>query len=201
MNPLRRKASPADEPADVLVEERPEKADGKKAPTPKRSEARAARAQQLKSRPKSRKEQSAARRATFDQTREAMKSTDVSKLPKNERVPELVYARDLVDSRRNLAGSVWIVAVLYFIGTSLAGTTRNTALQTSILLLSLLWFVAMLVDAYLLARNVDRRVRARYPESTVRVKAYAARRAFAIRRWRRPVPREVPPANHWRSKG
>lgn len=201
MRPLRRRNAAADEPADVLVEERPEKVGGKNAPTPRRSEARAARAKVLKGRPKTRREQSAARRATFDQTREAMKSTDVSKLPKNERVPELVYARDLVDSRRNLAGSVWIVAVLYFIGTSIAGSTKNTALQSSILLLSLLWFVAMLVDAYLLARNVDRRVRARYPDSTVRVKAYTARRAFAIRRWRRPVPREVPPANHWRYRG
>lgn len=194
MNPLRRKAPEA---TDTLVDERPVKAGGKNAPTPKQKEARAARAQQLKGKPQSRKEQSAARRAAVEQTREALKSTDVSKLPKNEREPELVYTRDLVDTRRNLAGSVWVVAVVYFIGTTIAGSVRNNVFQSSILFLSLFWFLAMIVDAYLMAKQINSRVRARFPGTTVRVKGYAARRAFSLRRWRRPVPREVPPANRW----
>jgi hypothetical protein len=194
MNPLKRKASAS---TDVLVDEPPAKPGAKNAPTPKQKEARAARARQLKAKPKTRKEQSAARRAAVDQTREAMKSTDVSKLPKNEREPELVYTRDLVDTRRNLAGSVWIVAVVYFIGTTVAGSVRNNVFQTSILFLSLFWFLAMIVDAYLMARQVDSRVRARFPNTTVRIKGYAARRAFSLKRWRRPVPRDVPSGNRW----
>ncbi|MGH3743689.1 MAG: DUF3043 domain-containing protein, partial [Mycobacteriales bacterium] len=164
-------------------------------------EARAARAQQLKGKPRTRKEQSAARRAAVGETREALKSTDVSKLPKNEREPELVYTRDLVDTRRNLAGSVWVVAVVYFIGTTVAGSVRNNIFQSSILFLSLFWFLAMIVDAYLMAKQIDSRVRARFPTTTVRVKAYAARRAFSLKRWRRPVPREVPTANRWDYRG
>lgn len=194
MNPLKRKASPS---TDVLVDERPAKAGGKNAPTPKQKEAREARARQLKGKPTSRKEQSAARRTAVEQTRQALKSTDVSKLPKNEREPELIYTRDLVDTRRNLAGSVWVVAVVYFIGTTIAGSVRNTVFQTSILFLSLFWFLAMIVDAYLMAQQVDRRVRSRFPNTNVRIKGYAARRAFSLKRWRRPVPREVPAGNRW----
>ncbi|HEY5336047.1 MAG TPA: DUF3043 domain-containing protein [Mycobacteriales bacterium] len=197
MNPLKRKA-PA--PADVLVDDRPTKAGGKNAPTPKQREAREARARQLKAKPQSRKAKSAARRTAVEQTREALKSTDVTKLPKNEREPELIYTRDLVDTRRNLAGSVWIVAVIYFIGTTVAGSVRNNVFQTSILFLSLFWFLAMIVDAYLMAKQVDSRVRGRFPNTTVRVKGYAARRAFSLKRWRRPVPREIPPGNRWAQK-
>lgn len=198
MNPLKRKAPRS---VDVLVDERPTKAAGKNAPTPKQKEARAARARQLKGKPKTRKEQSSARRTAVEQTRESLKSTDVSKLPKNEREPELIYTRDLVDTRRNLAGSVWVVAVIYFIGTTVAGSVRNTVFQTSILFLSLFWFLAMIVDAYLMAKQVDTRVRARFPNTTVRIKGYAARRAFSLKRWRRPVPRDVPQLNRWDQKG
>ncbi|HEX7354896.1 MAG TPA: DUF3043 domain-containing protein [Mycobacteriales bacterium] len=191
----------APEPSDTVVDEPAAKRGGKGAPTPKQKEARARRAQELKGTPKTRKQQSAARRAAIDDTREALKSTDVSKLPKNERQPELVYARDLVDTRRNLAGSVWVVAVVYFIGTTVAGSVRNNVFQSSVLFLSLFWFIAMIVDAVLMARQIDSRVRARFPDSTVRVKAYAIRRAFSLKRWRRPVVREVPAENRWSRRG
>ncbi|WP_242419851.1 DUF3043 domain-containing protein, partial [Frankia sp. CpI1-P] len=45
------------------------------------------------------------------------------------------------------------------------------------------------VDSIVLSWQVSRKVAERYPDSRVRVRAYAAQRALLPRRWRLPRPR------------
>ncbi|HMA47058.1 MAG TPA: DUF3043 domain-containing protein, partial [Frankiaceae bacterium] len=52
-----------------------------------------------------------------------------------------------------------------------------------------LGLLAVAVDSVVLAVQVTRRVRERYPDSHVRVRAYAVQRALMPRRWRLPRPR------------
>lgn len=181
----------------MLVEDPPAKPGGKNAPTLRRTQARAARKQELKGRPLSGRERRRKMNSVAAETRAAMKSTDPAKLPASERVPELVYARDLVDSRANLGTAIIPVAVVYFIASF--AVSKSSALSLGVLLLSLFWFLAMLADSVVMSRKLEAKVLARHPDSTVKVRMYAARRAFALKRLRRPVPREVPAANRWRA--
>jgi hypothetical protein len=148
--------------------------------TPKRTEARAARAQERKAAPKSRKEKAAVRRETMRAARDSLTSTDVSKLPKHEQRPELVYTRDLIDSRFYVAQlTVWLMVVTLVIGEVFVAATI-ISIATVILLI-----VVTALDVRLIARKVNER----FPDSTTRVKLYAVRRIVAPRRMRRPVPR------------
>jgi hypothetical protein len=195
VNLLNRKGSVADP---VIVQAPlPEKAGGKNAPTLKQREARELRAKQLKGAPQTRKEKQARLREIRAETMEALKSTDVSKLPKNERVPELVFARDQIDTRRNLASSILVVIVIYFVGTSIAGAARSDVFRTSLLFLSIFWFLGIGVDTFIAASTIERRIRKQWPETTVRVRSYVFRRALTIKRWRRPAVRPVPAENNW----
>jgi hypothetical protein len=189
------------EPDIDLSDSRPEKPGGKNSPTPRRNAARARRSQTLKGSPVSKKEAKARTRAAYDESRAALKQTDLSKLPANERVPELVYVRDLVDSRYNLAGAMMPVAVLYFVATFATSTLarKDAQLSQSVLFLTLFWFLGMIVDSLIMSRKLEVKVRARFPGSTVKLRGYAVRRAFALKRFRRPVPREIPPANRWKT--
>jgi len=171
VNPLRRRESAPAEPEPRLVpaELRPG-AKGKV--TPRRTDARAARAATRKiSAPKDRKQAAARRREILSETKEAMRSTDVTKLPANERVPELVYVRDLVDSRFHPAEAVIWVMVLVF----LLGAVPVYGIQ----LLANLFGAA----------SISKAVTARYPRSVQPVRFYAGRRMLSPRRFRRPVPR------------
>jgi hypothetical protein len=197
--PRRKVETPPD--ADVLVQERPVKAGGKNAPTPRRNHAQAARKQQLKGTPRSKKEVRARRNEIYNETRAAMKQTDVNKLPANERKAELIYVRDLVDSRANLASALFPVIAVYLVVSTVFHSKNDGKIIQPVILLVLLWLVAMVVDAVIMSRKVETRVRARFPDSTEKVRVYAGRRAFAPKRFmRRPVPREVPPGNRWRDK-
>lgn len=207
---LSKRRTPADLPAvdaEMIVADPPEreltaaerKAAGKGTPTPRRNQARAARKQQLQAKPLTRKEKRQKVQSIAAETRASLKSTDISKLPANERLPELVYTRDLVDTRANLGSAIIPVAVIYFVASF--AFARTPAVAQAILFLALFWFLAMIADAVVMSRKLEAKVRARYPASTVRLRMYAARRAFGLKRMRRPIPREVPPANHWKSTG
>jgi hypothetical protein len=194
---MNRKAPVADP---VIVEAPvPEKAGGKNAPTLKQREARERRAKQLKGAPQTRKEKQARLREIREETMASLKSTDVSKLPKNERVPELVFARDQIDTRRNLGSSIFVVAGVFVVGTEVAGSIHATVFQTSILFLSLFWFLAIFTDTTVASRKIERRIQERWPGSTVKIRAYVLRRALTPRRRRRPVVRTVPTENRWQN--
>ncbi|HEV7208729.1 MAG TPA: DUF3043 domain-containing protein [Mycobacteriales bacterium] len=185
MNPLRRRVTTPAEPADDLasVEAR---AGAKGKVTPRRTDARAARAAtRKKSVPKGRKEAAARRREILRETKQAMQSTDVSKLPANERVPELVYVRDLVDSRFHPAEAVIWVMVLVF----LLGAVPVYGIQLLANLFGLAFLLASLLATWLRSAAIQKTVLVRYPRSAQRVRFYAARRMLSPRRFRRPVPR------------
>jgi hypothetical protein len=148
--------------------------------TPKRTDARQARAAERKAAPQNRKEAAAARRASARAARESLTSTDVSKLPERERRPELVYARDLVDSRAYPSQTFfWLL-----IATLLVSFVIEVAIFATFVA-----FIGLIVTSWLDARSIGKKVDARFPNSTVRVRAYAGRRVVAPRRTRRPVPR------------
>jgi hypothetical protein len=169
----------------------PAKTEGKGRPTPKRSEARAARARAgaAYATPANRKEARAQgreeRRRKSQEYRAAMMSGDVSKLPERERAPERVLARDFVDSRFNVGPFFLLVAVVYFVG----GAVPNLYVRQAAALLMLVGILVVVVDSIVLARQVTKRVAERYPNSQLRVRAYAAQRALLPRRWRLPRPR------------
>jgi hypothetical protein len=156
---------------------------GKGRATPKRTQARAIRATERKGGALDKKARSAARRSTMREMREAMNQTDVSKLPARERVPELVFTRDLVDSRF-YAGQALIWAMLVaFLANLVPGLYLVTTLGGATAL------IVILGSTFLDCRRIQSRVRERYPSSTVPVRFYAAQRIFAPRRLRKPVPR------------
>jgi hypothetical protein len=167
------------------------KAGGKGRPTPKRSEARAARAHggTALSAPANRKEGRAQarteRRRKSQEYRAAMMSGDISKLPERERAPARILARDFVDSRINVGPFFLLVAAVYFVG----GVVPNIYVRVGATYLMLVGILAVIVDTLVLTRQVTKRVAAKYPDSRVRVRAYAAQRALLPRRWRMPRPR------------
>lgn len=166
--------------SDADVAARKGRATPKSAATPKRTEARQLRAQERKAAPKNRKEAAAARREAMRTARESLKSTDVSKLPKRERQPELVYARDLVDSRFYVSQAVFWVMILTLI--------VSFAVQVVIFVTFVVFFV-LLATSWFEGRQISAKVQARFPDSTVPVRFYSARRVVSPRRLRKPVAR------------
>ena len=114
-----------------------------------------------------------------------MASGDVKRLPPRERAPERVLARDFVDSRINIGPFFLLVAAIYFVG----GLMPNDYVKLVATYLMLLGILAVVVDSIVLSRQVTKQVVAKYPDSRVKVRAYAAQRALLPRRWRMPKPR------------
>ncbi|MCK9894028.1 DUF3043 domain-containing protein [Frankia sp. AgB32] len=176
----------AESPAEPATVDQAPRAGGKGRPTPKRADARAARATTATSgRATTKQEARSARRRQSQDYRAAMMSGDVSRLPPRERAPERVLARDFVDARINIGPFFLIAAVLYFVG----GLVPIGPVRLAATVLMLLGIVAVVVDSIVLSQQVSRRVAGRYPDSRVRVRAYAAQRALLPRRWRLPRPR------------
>jgi hypothetical protein len=159
-------------------------------PTPKRSDARAARstvssyspaANTKEGRQRGRDE----RRRAVSEQRAALRSGDLSRMPARERAPERVLARDVVDSRIN-AGSFFLVAiVVYFVG----GLVPNGLVRLIAVYIMILGIAAVAVDGFFLARKVSKTVQERYPDSQAKVRAYAVQRSLVPRRWRTPPAR------------
>ncbi|EIV96496.1 DUF3043 domain-containing protein [Frankia sp. QA3] len=165
----------------------PRRTAAKGRPTPKRSDARAARGKTAAPTGKgaSRQDAKTARRRQSQEYRAAMMSGDVSRLPPRERAPERVLARDLVDTRISVGPYFLLAAVVYFVG----GLIPNGVVRLAATLLMLVGIIAVVVDSIVLSWQVSRKVAERYPDSRVRVRAYAAQRALLPRRWRLPRPR------------
>ncbi|MEX5632004.1 DUF3043 domain-containing protein [Parafrankia sp. FMc2] len=165
---------------------------GKGRPTPTRAQARAARprgatgaGRTTATGKEGRRQQRSERREQSQQYRAAMLSGDISGLPPRERAPERVIARDFVDTRLNVGPVFLLVAALYFVG----GLVPNSYVRLSATYLMLVGIVAVVVDSFVLSRQVTRLVAEKYPDSGVRVRAYSAQRALLPRRWRMPRPR------------
>jgi Flp pilus assembly protein TadB len=188
-----RKRTP-DSPAPEQTTTRP----GKGRPTPKRKEAEAARRRPLV--PDSRgdaKARKAAERERRLQAQKAMLEGDERYLPTRDKGPVRRMTRDLVDARRNFGDYfVWYalgLLVAMFVIAALAPTigTENAAmLLFGLNYLTIAVAVAAVVDGWLLARRLRKRLTERFgedriPRGTV---MYGVLRAFQMRRMRVPRP-------------
>lgn len=158
---------------------------GKGRPTPRRAEARAARSRTTRPAPTNRKEAARQRRETAAATRSALRSTDPARLPAAERTPERILARDVVDSRPR-AGPLLLVGLALYV---VVGFVRIFVVQEIVFLYVLAAFLAVIIDSLVLTTEVSRALRQSLPDSSGRVRLYAARRALLPRRWRLPSPR------------
>ena len=165
-------------------------------PTPKRSDARAARPTQGtfgSATPKEAKQRDRSdRNRSVREARDAMRSGDVARMPPRERAPERVLTRDLVDGRRNVGTFFWLLIILFYIGSFIPNTTAHYV----IIYVMVVGLLAVIVDCWYVSQKVSRAVAERYPDSTVKVKMYAAQRAVSPRWMRMPRARVSPRDKH-----
>lgn len=127
------------------------------------------------------------RRAARLERRERMLSGDERYLLPRDRGPVRAYVRDLVDSRRQLMGMfmplVGVVLVATFV--------PDPSVQGVVSLFSVAMLAVILVEALILGRYVNRKVRERFPDARTGAGLgfYAFSRATMLRRLRSPRPR------------
>lgn len=207
MSFLRRK--PADSAASTAVPAPVEQAPtvGKGRPTPKRRQAEGRRGPVA---PPPRTQREAIKRSrvqgksmTKDEkrtlaraNRERMMSGEDRYLLARDRGKVRAYVRDLVDSRRNVAGILLPIAVLSFVILLIP----VPVLQAYGPLVLLVAIAAGVLDSVVFGRQLSRKVRLKYPsgdDSGLSTKGsslgfYAFNRACLIRRWRVPRARVGP---------
>ncbi|MGH4017416.1 MAG: DUF3043 domain-containing protein [Pseudonocardiaceae bacterium] len=168
---------------------------GKGRPTPSRREAEARKRGPAPPPPKTQREalrrmrgSKVERRKAAAARRERMMAGDEKYLLPRDRGPVKAYARDLVDSRRNVAGLFMPLALLVV----LVILIPSPAVQQYVSLLSMAMLIMMLAEGVLLGRIINRRVRERFPDASVSrlgLGFYALTRATQLRRLRVPKPR------------
>jgi hypothetical protein len=193
----RTKGAAAQEPQEVTAATAPVKEGGKGRPTPKRREA-----EQANRRPivgagaaprqgATKAERKAARTARRELaqrerkvSRAALASGDEKYLPPRDAGPARRYARDVVDSRRNIGEYFMYFALVAVVMSFL----RPTALVSIFLLYAVM--IAVVVDSVFLYRRVQRRAIAKFGEEQGRgTGRYAIMRALQVRRLRLPKPK------------
>ncbi|MQA17263.1 MAG: DUF3043 domain-containing protein [Pseudonocardiaceae bacterium] len=125
--------------------------------------------------------------------RERMMAGDERYLLPRDRGPHKAYARDLVDSRRNIMGLFMPLAAVIL----LVIFIPVPAVQQYASLLSTAMLLTMLVEGVLLGRLVNKQVRERFPDTAggrLGLGFYAFTRATQLRRLRVPKPRVSPGA-------
>jgi hypothetical protein len=196
--------APAAEPAPEAAPE--PAADGKKGrPTPKRREAEGRNRGPVAPPPKTQREavkrakvqrtsmSKEERRASARTSRERMMAGDERYLLPRDRGKVRAYVRDLVDSRRNVAGILLPIAVLSFV-ILLVPFQVVQAYGPLVLLVAI---GAALVDSIIFGRQISKKVAAKFPQGDSSGQStkgyslgfYAFNRACLIRRWRVPRPR------------
>jgi hypothetical protein len=185
----RRRSEPAE-----TAPELDDKSTGKGRPTPKRSEAQAARKQRMTP-PRTRKEASAMRRERLakqrSDVRRAMQTGDERGLPARDRGPVKRLARDFIDSRRTV-GEFLLPIVAVAIILSLSRNAVAIYLSQIILLGAA---SAAILTSWLLVRQFKRLAIERYPNEPMKgVGMYVVMRAWQLRRLRLPKPQVKPGA-------
>ncbi|MEP6561752.1 MAG: DUF3043 domain-containing protein [Nakamurella sp.] len=177
---------------------------GKGRPTPKRREAEGKRGpvapppktqrEAMKRSKEQGKSLSKDEKRTMARTnRERMMSGDDKYVLPRDRGKVRAYVRDLVDTRRNVAGILLPIALLSFV-ILLIPFPLVQAYGPLVLLVAI---VAAVLDSIIFGRQLARKVREKFPNgdgSGLSIKGsslgfYAFNRACLIRRWRVPRPR------------
>ena len=133
-----------------------------------------------------RRAEKAKRRAALANRRERMMAGEEAFLLPRDQGPVRRYARDIVDSRRNVLG-LFMPAALFILFIVMAMPQLQYYTSPAMLMLMLV----MGADAILLARKVNRAVDAKFPdhaETRFKLGLYAVGRASQLRRMRAPRP-------------
>lgn len=172
-------------------------------PTPKRSQKRgpvapapmtSAEARQRRkelSGPKTKEERKAerlTRRADMDSRRAKMMAGEEAYLLPRDQGPVKRYVREIVDSRRNVLG-LFMPSALAMVFFMMA--LPQPRLQGYLSVAMLVLMVVMGIDGLLIARRVNKKVDAKFPdsiESHWKIGFYAASRASQLRKMRVPRP-------------
>jgi hypothetical protein len=201
---LRRKPTDSTESETVAPVEEELPTVGKGRPTPKRREAEGRRGpvapppKTQREAIKRSKEQGKSltkdeKRAMARTNRERMMSGDEKYVLPRDRGKVRAYVRDLVDTRRNIAGILLPIALLSFV-ILLIPIPLVQAYGPLVLLVAI---VAAVLDSVIFGRQLAKKVRQKFPNgdgSGLSTKGsslgfYAFNRACLIRRWRVPRPR------------
>lgn len=123
--------------------------------------------------------------------RERMMAGDDRYLLPRDQGPVKAYVRDLVDSRRNIAGLFMPLALVVV----LVILVPSPAIQQYVSLLSMAMLLTMVAEGIVLGKIVNRRVRERFPDASYSrpgLGFYALTRATQLRKLRVPKPRLGP---------
>jgi hypothetical protein len=135
-----------------------------------------------------RKAEKLERRASTAERRERMMAGDDGYLLPRDKGPVRRFARDVVDSRRNVLGLFMPAALaLIFIMLAVPSIEVQRLLSPAMLVLVLI----MIVDGFIVGRKVNRLVDEKFPDNTEsgwKLGFYAASRASQMRRMRAPRP-------------
>jgi hypothetical protein len=110
-------------------------------------------------------------------------------LPKRDQGPERALARDVVDSRRNLASYFLPVAFVVILGTSGAMPPQ---IRLAANMLSIVMIAGVILDSFLLTRKLKKALQAKFPKSTTPARShysYVIMRSLSFRRMRIPGPK------------
>lgn len=121
--------------------------------------------------------------------REKMMAGDEAYLLPRDKGPVRAFARDIVDSRRNVLG-LFMPLALFLIFTMFAVPSVQVQMWMTPAMLVLM--LVMIVDGVFVGRLVNKRVGERFPtsdESGFKLGWYAASRASQLRKMRAPRPR------------
>lgn len=135
-----------------------------------------------------RKAEKIERRADMSERREKMMAGEDAYLLPRDKGPVRRFARDVVDSRRNVLGLFMPAALgLIFIMLAVPSVQVQRLLSPAMLVLVLI----MVIDGFLVGRRVNRKVDEKFPDNTEsgwKLGFYAASRASQLRRMRAPRP-------------
>jgi Flp pilus assembly protein TadB len=164
----------------------PQRAQGKGAPTPKRSVQEAARRRPLV--PTDRKAAREQSRSTVRderlRMRQALDTDDERFLPLRDKGPTRRYIRQFVDARVNV-GEFLMIAALVFV---ILSFFQSAVVQSSVLLAFWVLIVVVLVDCLLLRRKLKRKLTEKFGGPNQGDLFYGITRALQFRRLRLPKP-------------
>lgn len=182
----RKKEAPAPQETIDQAHEAQQPRAGKGTPTPRRKDQEAARKRPLV--PNDRKAaRDANRTAQAEQRlkmREAMNTGDERYLPLRDKGPQKRYVRDFVDARWVL-GEFLIVFALIFVVLSFV---RDLNVQAFILVGFWVLLALVAIDAFVLGRQLKKRLTAKFGEVERGAVWYGVMRGLQLRRMRLPKP-------------
>ncbi|HEX3647498.1 MAG TPA: DUF3043 domain-containing protein [Pseudonocardiaceae bacterium] len=186
---LRNSASTTDieDETEVVEETLPPGVTAKKGkPTPKRRQAEGRQRGPAAPPPKTQREAAKRQRGTKGDRKAAAAQRRQRMLPRDQG-PVRAYVRDIVDSRRHLAGLFMPLALVVLI----AIITPVPTVQAYAAPVTLVILLFMVIEGIWVGRDVNKRVRARFPDApdgSLALGWYAFVRSSQVRRLRMPKP-------------